>query len=400
MFNDRIDRLETYPFTRLNALLASVAPPDRDNTILLSIGEPQNGPPAWATDLLHTHRRLWSKYPPPGATPAFRAAVADWLTARFALPAGMIDPDRHVCPCPGTREALFMLAQIVVPQQKAGRPPAVLMPNPMYHVYSGAALMAGAETVLLDCTGETGHLPDLDAIAPEQWQRCALFYICSPSNPQGVFADRAYLARLLALARAHDFVVAADECYSEIYASDPPVGLLSVAAAPSGAGDPTDRLLVLHSLSKRSSAPGLRSGFVAGDPRIIAAYRNLIGFAGAPIPLPVVEASTALWRDEAHVEANRALYRANFDAAARVLGDRYGFSRPGGGFFAWLDVGDGVEAARRLWAEAGVKAMPGAYMARDRADGSNPGDRYLRLALVQAPDVVGPALDRIIEVLQ
>lgn len=401
MFNDRIERLETYPFQRLNDLLASVAPPDPDRTVLLSIGEPQNGPPSWVADLLHEHRRAWSKYPPPNATPAFRQAVADWLTERFALPADMIDPDRHVCPCPGTREALFMTAQIVVPRRKNGRQPTVLMPNPMYHVYSGASLMAGADTVLLDCTAETGHLPDLDAIDPDLLDRCALFYICSPSNPQGVFADESYLARLIGLARHHDFVVAADECYSEIYDDAPPVGALQVAATLGGDGpaDATDRVVVLHSLSKRSSAPGMRSGFVAGDPRIVAGYRSLIGFAGAPTPLPIVEAATALWRDEAHVEANRALYRANFDAAARALGDRYGFHRPGGGFFAWLDVGDGEAAARRIWAEAGIKTMPGAYMARTRPDGSNPGRPYLRLALVYGPDIVGPALDRISEVL-
>ena len=302
-------------------------------------------------------------------------------------------------PVSGTREALFLLALLAVPQSKAGRQPAVLMPNPFYAPYEGAAQLAGAEPVFLSATRETGFLPDLDALTPELLERTALFYLCTPANPQGAAADAAYLARAIGLARQYGFVLAVDECYAEIYLDKPPVGALQVAQGLDHRGKPWANLLVFHSLSKRSSAAGLRSGFVAGDPDLMARFSRLRSYSNAGMPLPVVAASTALWRDEAHVEENRALYRAKFEAAEASLKGRFGYYRPDGGFFLWLDVGDGEEATRRLWAEGAIRVLPGAYLARNNPGEPNPGASFIRVALVNDTETVAQACAAIARIL-
>jgi succinyldiaminopimelate transaminase len=398
--NDRFDRLSDYPFTRLNRLLADLSPPAGATPLPLSLGEPQHPPPSLISEVLSDNHHLWGKYPPVNGTADFRAAVGAWLDRRYRLPAGRLNPEVSVLPVAGSREALFMAALLAVPRHKAGQTPAVLMPNPFYAVYEGAGLLAGGEPVFLAATRETGFLPDLEALSPALLERTALFYLCSPGNPQGAAADAGYFARAIALARRWGFVLAVDECYAEIYADRPPVGALQVAAdIDDGARSPWANILVFHSLSKRSSAAGLRSGFVAGDPRLIERFAQLRAYGNAGTPLPVAAAAAALWRDEAHVEINRAQYRAKFDAAAAVLGDRFGFYRPDGGFFLWLDVGDGEQACRRLWAEAGVRVLPGAYFARTDADGHNPGAAYIRVALVHDPEVIAEAARRIVAVL-
>jgi aspartate/methionine/tyrosine aminotransferase len=308
----------------------------------------------------------------------------------------MIDPDRHVLPAAGSREALFMIALSAVPQATGGARPAVLMPNPFYHVYAGAAAAAGGEPVFLPATKATGFMPDLDAIAAEVLGRTALAYVCSPANPQGAVAPLEYLKRWIELARRHDFVLAIDECYSEIYDRIAPAGGLAACAALDG---DLRNLMVFHSLSKRSGVPGLRSGFVAGDPRLIQRNAQLINYGGVAVPYPILAASTALWRDEAHVESGRQRYRANFDAADRIIGERFGYARPAGGFFLWLDVGDSEATARRLWAEAGIRVLPGAYMARADRTGFNPGARHIRVALVDEPATTAAALHGLVEVL-
>ena len=407
MLTDRLEPLlRFHPFTRLNALLQDLSPGGSGTPLLFSVGEPQNAPPPILRAELDRHAALWSRYPQATGTPDFRAAVGDWLMRRYRLPASLIDPDRHLLPAAGSREALFMIALSAVPGspgQGSGRggPPAVLIPNPFYHVYAGAAAVAGAEPVFLPATRETGFLPDLDALDRDLLDRTALAYVCSPANPQGAVADLAYLQRWIALARRHDFVVAFDECYAEIYADAPPPGALEACAALDGE---LTNVMVFHSLSKRSGAAGLRSGFVAGDPRLVQRQAQLVNFGGVAPPLPVLAASAALWRDEAHVEAGRARYRENFAVAAEILGDRYGFAKPAGGFFLWLDVGNGEAAARRLWAEAGVRVLPGAYMARpDGSPGaggeSSPGDRYIRVALVYDAATTAEGLRRLVAVL-
>jgi len=390
------DRLESllkfHPFTRLNALLEPIRP--GGPTLALSVGEPQAPPPAFLAEILERGKAEWSRYPQSAGTPDFRAAVAEWLQRRYSLAEGFLDRDREIMPCSGTREALFHLALATVPEwQGTGPRPVVLMPSPFYHVYAGAAAVAGAEPVFLPATAASGFLPEPEDVPPEALTRTALAYLCSPSNPQGAVASADYLRRWLALARRQGFTLACDECYAEIYRGTPPAGALEVAEGR------LDNLVVLHSLSKRSSAPGLRSGFIAGDPRLIRRVTQLVNFGGSAPSFPALAASAALWREEAHVEAARARYDRCFSIAERVLGGRFGCRIPRGGFFLWLDVGDGEAAARRLWAEGGIRVLPGAYMARADETGRNPGARYIRVALVHEPEVVEEGLGRLARIL-
>ena len=394
--NLRLEALANYPFARLKGLLDGLAPPAGVEPLAMSVGEPQHAAPALIGRALAEHRHGWNRYPPIDGTEDFRDAAAGWLERRYRLPAGLVDRDGGVLPVSGTREALFLVAQLAVSPRRDGVTPAVCLPNPFYAAYEGAAAMAGAEPVFLDATAETGFLPDLDALSPTLLDRTDLFYLCSPSNPQGAVADADYLRRLIGLARRHRFILAIDECYAEIYGAEPPPGGLQAAAGIDGGA--LDRVLVFHSLSKRSSAAGLRSGFVAGDPALVAAFARLRAFSAAGMPLPILAASAALWRDDAHAAENRDRYRAKFDLADAVLGDRPGYLRPAGGFFLWLDLGpggDGEAAARRLWVEAGIKVLPGAYLTRPSADGINRGDRYIRIALVHDEPVLAAALPRL-----
>jgi aspartate/methionine/tyrosine aminotransferase len=405
MLNPRLDELMTYPFERLTRMLDGVSPPHGVTPISLAVGEPHHAPPPFVATLLAAHADDWGRYPPNRGTPGFRAAIADWLTTRYDLPQDFIDGETHVLPSAGTREALFMFALVAVPQgatgaAPSGHLPAVLVPNPLYHVYAGAAVMAGAEPVFLSARAENRFLPDFGSLPPDLLDRVALAYLCSPSNPEGAAVSLDDLTDLIDLAMAHDFIVAVDECYSEIYDRDPPVGALQAAAAfGARRGDALEHVVVFNSLSKRSSAPGLRSGFVTGGAEAIAAFARLRNFASCQTPLPIVTVAEHLWRDEAHVRAARAGYRARFDVAESALGGRYGFYRPDGGFFLWLDVGDGATAARRLWAEAGVRVLPGTCLCPDEPEHQPPGARHIRLALVHEPDTIGEALTRLRRVL-
>ncbi len=395
--NPRLDGLGEYTFTQLNQLLAPIAPRANETPVVMSIGDPLHEPPALLHETVMQNARFWNKYPPMAGTPEFRAAVAAWLTRRYRLPPGYVTPGRHVLPLAGTKEGLFLTSLLAVPEKKAGQRPVVLLPNPYYVCYQGGGGMSGAEPVHLDASAETGFLPDLDAIPRAILERTALFYLCSPSNPQGACASLDYLKRVLGLAREYDFVVALDECYAEIYDKAPPVGGLEAAA--SLGGEP-EKLLVFHSLSKRSSAAGLRSGFVAGDPELIAGFLRLRNYGGCQVPIAIQAAAAALWSDEAHAIENRERYRRKIDAAADALKGRFGFYRPEGGFFLWLDVGDGVAAAEKLWREAAIRTLPGRYMAQPDARGRNPGERYIRVALVHDEATVAAALARMVRVLQ
>jgi N-succinyldiaminopimelate aminotransferase len=394
--NPRLDALGEPTFSQLTRLLAPLAPRANETPIVMSVGDPMHEPPPMIAEIVAAQAHLWNKYPPMTGTPELRGAIADWLTRRYRLAPGTVTAERHVLPLAGTKEGLFLAALLVVPERKAGQRPAVLLPNPFYVTHQGGAGLSGGEPVYLETSAATNYLPDLDRLSPALLERTALFYLCSPDNPTGGCADLAYLKRLIALARQYDFVVAIDECYCEIYDGTPPVGGLEACVA---LGDGLDNLLVFHSLSKRSSAGGLRSGFVAGDPRLIAGFLRLRNYGGSQMPLPVQAASAALWRDEAHVGPNRERYRAKIDAAEAVLGRRFGFYRPEGGFFLWLEVGDGIKAAERLWRDAAVRTLPGRYMSRPATDGSSPGDRYIRVALVHDDSTIAAALERCIRVL-
>lgn len=397
MATDRLESLLTFhPFTRLNSLLQGVAPGGAGQPLLFSVGEPQMTPPAMLSEILVRESAQWSKYPLAQGTPDFRAAAADWLRRRYHLPASMIDADKHLLPVAGSREGLFMIALSAVPEWAGGQRPAVLIPNPFYHVYAGAASVAGAEPIFMPAGADTGFMPDIDRLTPGVLERTALAYVCSPANPQGAVASLDYLQRWIELARRYNFVIAFDECYAEIYDRVAPVGGLEACAR---LGGDLHNVIVFHSLSKRSGVPGLRSGFVAGEARLIQRNAQLINYGGVAVPYPILAASTALWRDEAHVEEGRRRYRANFEAAAEILGDQFGFVRPAGGFFLWLDVGDGEAAARRLWSEVGIRVLPGAYMARPDDNGDNPGQHYIRVALVYDTETTAAGLRRLRQVL-
>ncbi len=389
--NPNLERLQPYPFEKLRALMSGVTPPAGLDHIPLSIGEPRHPTPAFVTEAVLAHLHGLSSYPLTRGSATLRQAIAGWLERRFGLGEGALDPERQVLPVNGTREALFAFAQAVV---DAGRPgAAVLMPNPFYQIYEGAALLAGAEPVYLNC-GDDG-LPDFDAVPAETWARCQLLYLCSPHNPTGAVVPEATLRKLMALADEHDFIIAADECYSEIYFDEdrPPVGLLE-AAARAGRSD-FRRCVVFHSLSKRSNAPGLRSGFVAGDAEVLQAFFAYRTYHGCAMPEHHQAASRLAWGDEDHVRQNRAEYRAKFDAVLEILGDVLEVQRPEAGFYLWPRTpGDDAKFARELYRQQNVTVLPGSFLSRT-VNGENPGAGRVRMALVAPLDECVDAARRI-----
>ena len=391
MYPERFGSLPAYAFPRLRALLDDHPP--GGEVVQMAIGEPQHPFPDWLGEVIAAEVAGFGRYPPNEGTPALRQAAAGYLERRYGV---TLDPDAQIMALNGTREGLYNAAMALLPSEKAGQRAAVLMPNPFYQVYMVAARSIGAEAVFVPATRETGFLPDFAALPEELLARTAAVYICSPANPQGAVADAVYWDRLLDLAEAHDFKILADECYAEIYRETPPTGALEIAAAK---GADPERVVVFHSLSKRSNVPGLRSGVVAGGPESLARIKQLRAYSGAPLPLPIQHASARLWDDDDHVEENRRLYRRKFALADEVLGDLPGYTAPEAGFFLWLETGDGEKAALRLWREAGVRALPGAYLAQD-AEGGNPGAAYLRAALVAPEAEVLRGLEAIRRVLE
>jgi len=398
MIPRRFSDLPEYAFPRLRALLERHPP--GGEPLAMSIGEPRHPMPALLHEALARHAEGYANYPPIDGTPGFREAVGGWLTTRFALPEGTVDPDSMILPLNGTREGLFMAAMALAPATRNGQRAAVLIPNPFYQCYAAAALAVGAEPIFVAATEESGWLPDYASLPEDILARTVFAYYCSPSNPQGAVATRDQLGRIAALAENYGFIVGFDECYSEIYPDQSPPGGLEAALAE---GVSLDHVLVFNSLSKRSNVPGLRSGFVAGGATPIAAMKRLRAYAGAPSPLPVLHTAEALWRDETHVEANRALYREKFVLTDEILGGLSGYTAPRGGFFLWLEVGDGEAVTVDLWRRYGVRVLPGAYLGRGDPrfiDGMNPGTRYIRAALVEPADALRPGLEAIAEILR
>ena len=401
MFNPRLtDQLTDFPFARLNALLAPITPPAHLGLINMAVGEPQGAMPAFARQIVNDEIDGWNRYPPNQGLPELNQAICEWLTRRYRLPAGLLDADRHVHPTAGSKEGVYIIATVATPPHKGGAKPIVALPNPFYQAYLGGAVLSGAEPLLVDAPQSNGFLPDYESLDEATWKRMTVVYLCSPANPQGAIASKAYLQDLLRLCRKHDAVLADDECYAEIYNDKPPVGALEAALAmdETGAAEPFRNLAVFHSLSKRSNAAGLRSGFVAGDPRIVAMILRWRTYGGPQIPFAVQKASAALWREESHPPQTREWYRKNFRIAEQILHNRFGYYTPGGGFFLWLDVGDGEEATRKLWREAHVKVLPGAYACRE-TDGVNTSERYIRVALVHDEKTTREGLSRLAAVL-
>ncbi len=389
--SSRLALLPPSPFLRLNALLEGVTP--GLPPIALSVGEPQGPVPAFVPEILAREAAGFAKYPPIQGSEALKSAISAWLTRRFALREA-VDP-AAILPLNGTREGLFLALFALTPETRNAQRPAVLLPNPYYQAYPAGAVCSGAEPIYVNATRETGFLPDYGALPKAVLARTAAVYVASPSNPEGAVADLAWWTRLFALADAYGFTILSDECYSEIWRETPPLGAFEAAER---LGRSREGLLVFNSLSKRSGLAGLRSGFVAGDARLIAAYKELRAQAAPQVSGPIQAVSAYAWSDEAHVAANQAIYRTNFAVAAEELGGRAGFSLPEAGFFLWMEMPDAVNFTRRLWAEAGLRVLPGAFLASDAGVGvrpGNPGEGFIRIALVNGPETTRAALKRL-----
>ncbi len=390
--NPDLDKLHPYPFEKLARLKAGTLPPEDRPHIALSIGEPRHPAPAFVAQALCGAIDGLSRYPLTRGDAPLRQVIAAWLSRRFALPAASLDAERHILPVNGTREALFAFAQAVVDRSRPGR---VICPNPFYQIYEGAALLAGAEPYYLNTLQSTGFIPDFDAVETDVWESCELLYLCSPGNPTGAVIGIDTLQKLITLAERHDFVIASDECYSEIYFDEarPPAGLLQ-AAAQMGNTD-YRRCVVFHSLSKRSNLPGLRSGFVAGDADVLARFLKYRTYHGCAMPPHHQVASMAAWEDEQHVKENRDRYRAKFAAVLDILAPVLDVSLPDAGFYLWLKTPIAeTDFARGLYDQQNVTVLPGSYLSR-QAGGVNPGENRVRLALVAEQDECIEAARRI-----
>lgn len=393
--NPHLRQLQPYPFERLRQLFAGATPPPDRNPVNLSIGEPRHAAPPFVLAAIADNLDKLANYPATAGLPALRESIASWLQARFGLPG--VDAEQQVLPMSGTREALFAFAQTII---APGSGALVFSPNPFYQIYEGAALLAGARPHFLNCTPESGLLPDFDSVTADQWRRCRLLYLCSPGNPTGAVMSLQRLQQLVERALEYDFVIAGDECYSEIYIDEdaPPPGLLQACIAM-GNRDYRN-CVVFHSLSKRSNLPGLRSGFVAGDAAILREFLLYRTYHGCAMPLHHQLGSVAAWGDEEHVRANRQLYREKFAAVLKELDGHLDVAAPDAGFYLWPQLaGSDTGFARRLYETEHVTVLPGSFLAR-QANGINPGENRLRMALVAEPEQCVEAARRIVRCLQ
>lgn len=395
--NERIASFES-SFRRLDALLADAAPNPALAPILMHVGEPQDAPPPMLAEAVAAHAHEWNRYPPSLGTPEFRRAALGYLERRYPAVRGRIDAEREISAVASTREALFLAASIAV--SPARETPLALMPNPFYQTYRAGALMAGAVPRYFRQSGFPQFALDLDSVSRTDLARTAVAYLCSPSNPEGRAMEDAQLRRAIELAREHGFLLVFDECYAELYDREPPPGALDALATMPADGHWLDNVLILHSLSKRSSAAGLRSGFVVGAPNVIGTLNKVRLSGTACSPLPLLAAATALWSDDAHVDEMRARLRMRLDIADRHLGGFPGYYRPPCGFFVWLQVDDGVALTRRLWTEHALKVLPGEFLTQPDEHGANDGKRFIRIALVQDFATVETGLARLARVVR
>jgi N-succinyldiaminopimelate aminotransferase len=412
--NPRLEKLHAYPFERLARLKAGVVPPAGLAHIAMSIGEPQHEAPAFVLETLRGALDKLGSYPATAGLPEFRGACARWLERRFGLPAGRVEADTMVLPVNGTREALFAFVQAVIDERRgdgrSGGAPLVLMPNPFYQIYEGAALLAGAEPYMLNMTAATGYAPDLVAVPEAVWRRCQVLFLCSPGNPTGAVLSLEYLRHALELAERYDFLIAADECYTEIFLDEraPPPGLLQACVA--AGHDRFQRCVVFHSLSKRSSVPGLRSGFVAGDPEILKPFLLYRTYHGSAMAVPTQLASIAAWEEDSHAVTNRRLYQEKFARVLPILSPVMNVEKPAGAFYLWPDVGgDDERFTRELFARKNITVLPGSYLARGGAGagagvgagaGDNPGAGRVRISLVPPVAQCVEAAERIRDFLR
>ena len=388
--NQNLDLLHPYPFEKLNALFKDVQPVDLP-LIPLSIGEPKHPAPEFVKQVLSQNYAHLSTYPNSKGLPELRQSIADWLTRRFHLQA--VNPETQVLPVSGTREAIFSFVQAAVDRSKS---PYVVMPNPFYQIYEGATLLAGAKPYFVNCTPENNYLGDFDAVPAEVWQNTAILFVCTPGNPTGAVLSKEDFKKLIQLSDEYGFIIASDECYSELWFDQAPVGLLEVCAEI-GRHD-YKNCIVFHSLSKRSNLPGMRSGFVAGDAKLLAPYLKYRTYHGAAMPVQHQLASIAAWNDETHVEQNRQAYRTKFNLFQLELGHLIPLKKPDAGFYYWLQVDDDEAFAKKLLKDAHIKVLPGRYLSRDTEQG-NPGANHVRMALVASVNQCEEAIERLKRIL-
>jgi len=390
--NPELDKLHPYPFEKLSVLKKRVTANPALEHIALSIGEPKHQAPEFVMKELQQQLSGVSAYPLTKGIPELRQAITNWLTQRFNLPGDSLNPEQHVIPVNGTREALFAFAQAVINRETN---PLIVMPNPFYQIYEGAAYLSGAEPFYINTSAENNYLPDFDSVSDETWARCQLLYICSPGNPTGAVINKTTLQKLIKLAEQHDFIIASDECYSEIYfdENNPPVGLLEAAADMGNTNH--SRCVVFHSLSKRSNLPGLRSGFVAGDKDVLAKFLKYRTYHGCAMPLHHQKASIKAWQDEKHVQENRALYQKKFNDVLGILEPVLDVKKPDASFYLWAKTPTSDEDfTQKLFAEQNITVLPGSYLSRE-ANGINPGSRHVRMALVASYEECIEAANRI-----
>lgn len=399
--NPELDKLHPYPFEKLASLKSDVTPNQELEHIALSIGEPKHKAPEFVLEHLQQQLNGVSAYPLTKGIPELRQSITDWLTQRFNLPAESLNLEHHVIPVNGTREALFAFAQAVIDRNKE---PVIVMPNPFYQIYEGAAYLSGAEPFYINTTSENNYLPDFDSVSNDTWTRCQLLYICSPGNPTGAVIDKTTLQKLITLAEKYNFIIASDECYSEIYFDEgnPPVGLLEAAAEMGNTN--YSRCVVFHSLSKRSNLPGLRSGFVAGDKNILAKFLKYRTYHGCAMPLHHQKASIKAWQDETHVKENRTIYQKKFTDVLEILTPVLDVKKPDASFYLWADLSlkttfTDEDFAKGLFEKQNMTVLPGSYLSRE-AHGINPGKQHVRMALVASYDECIEAAQRIRQFLE
>ncbi|MFW5442787.1 MAG: succinyldiaminopimelate transaminase [Methylococcaceae bacterium] len=390
--NPNLNHLHPYPFEKLNQLKQGIAPPQNKTHIALSIGEPKHATPEIINKALISHLDGIAKYPTTKGKPELRLAIANWISQRFDIPSTGINAETQVLPVSGTREALFSFTQAMIDPSKD---PVVIMPNPFYQIYEGAAILAGAEPYYLNTTEDSNYLPDFDSIPEKIWQRCQLIFICSPGNPTGEVISKEEQQKLITLAEKHNFIIASDECYTEIYADEnkPPQGLLQTAYEMGNKA--FQHCIIFHSLSKRSNAPGLRSGFVAGNAEILGKYFQYRTYQGCALPISTQYASIAAWKDETHVRENRDLYREKFTAFIDILQHVCSIRKPPASFYIWLQTSiDDTDFAQKLFEQENITVLPGSFLSRD-SNGINPGKHHVRIALVAPMDECIEAANRI-----
>jgi N-succinyldiaminopimelate aminotransferase len=399
--NPDLQKLQPYPFEKLNALKASsltkIGQPAVEGHIALSIGEPKHNAPQFVLDSINNNLNQINRYPSTKGCLELRTTIANWLTSRFKLPGNTLDPEQHILPVTGTREALFSFAQCFVNRNDDA---LILMPNPFYQIYEGAAFLSGATPYFYNTVKENNYYPDFDAIDEDIWKRCQIIYICTPGNPTGSVIAKQQLIKLIELSKKYDFIIASDECYSEIYfdENNPPPGLLEAAEQCGNIN--FENCIVFHSLSKRSNLPGMRSGFVAGDARLIKSYLLYRTYHGCAMPPVHQVASIVAWNDETHVKQNRELYVKKFDAVINILSTVINVTLPDAAFYLWLNTPiDDESFAKNLFAQQNVTVLPGSYLSRE-SDSINPGKNHVRLALVAPLDECITAANRIKQYIQ